>query len=350
MPATAHFEFALPAELVAAEPAEARGLRRDEVRLLVARPTGTVDTHFRRLGAHLEPGDLLVVNTSPTMPAAVDGTWLHRSVVVHFSTPLDPETWVIELRRPDRSGPILSASPGDNVRLRRGRLLLLDSVDSGAGRLWRARLAIPGGLRRHLRRHGRPISYAYVAGEWALEHYQTIFGDLRRWPGSAEMPSAARPFTRRLVDRLSHSGIGIATIELHAGVSSQEAHEAPQPERFLVTPQTAHAVNRTRSAGRRVVAVGTTVTRALETVATPDGWVAPGSGWTDLVMSGERPSRVVDGLITGWHPPEASHLKLLEAVAGAELVADAYAAALAGGYLWHEFGDSCLLLPEQFGR
>jgi S-adenosylmethionine:tRNA ribosyltransferase-isomerase len=282
------------------------------------------------------------------MSAAVGGTWRNRTVVVHFSTRHDDGTWTIELRRPDRTGPILEAAPGEVVRLERGEVLLVQPVDPGNGRLWRARVDVSGGLRRYLRRHGRPIRYAYVPGEWGLERYQTRFANLRRWPGSAEMPSAARPFTHRLVDRLRHAGIGIASIELHTGVSSQEAHEAPQPERFLVAPQTADAVNRTRSAGHRVVAVGTTVTRALETVADTVGSISPGSGWTELVLNGERPSRVVDGLITGWHPPEASHLRLLEAVAGAELVAEAYEAALAGRYLWHEFGDSCLLLPEPF--
>ena len=113
----------------------------------------------------------------------------------------------------------------------------------------------------------------------------------------------------------------------------------------MIPPATVRAVERTRADGGRVVAIGTTVTRALETVARPDGTVTPGAGWTDLVLGPDRPARVVDGLVTGWHEPEASHLLLLEAVAGAALVGAAYEAAVAAGYLWHEFGDSCLLLP-----
>jgi S-adenosylmethionine:tRNA ribosyltransferase-isomerase len=161
------------------------------------------------------------------------------------------------------------------------------------------------------------------------------------------MPSAARPFTHKLVTELISGGVNFAPIVLHCGVSSLEAGELPLDERFVVSPTTAWLVNETRTAGGRVVAVGTTSVRALETVARADGTVAAGAGWTNLVLGPGRPARAVDALITGWHAPGASHLALLEAVAGPELVQAAYDAALAAGYLWHEFGDSCLLLPER---
>jgi len=139
-------------------------------------------------------------------------------------------------------------------------------------------------------------------------------------------------------------GVVIAPVSLDAGVSSLEAGEPPVAERYLVPPATARLVNLTKRSGGRVIAVGTTVTRALETVADDEGRVNAGAGWTDLVLDPGRPARVVDGLVTGWHAPGASHLLLLEAVAGAELVAAAYREALRMGYLWHEFGDSALLL------
>jgi S-adenosylmethionine:tRNA ribosyltransferase-isomerase len=163
--------------------------------------------------------------------------------------------------------------------------------------------------------------------------------------GSAEMPSAARPFSSAVLGGLRSRGVAVAEIVLHTGVSSLEADEVPLPERYRVPAATADAVNATRAAGGRVIAVGTTATRALETVADPTGRVHAGTGWTDLVLGPRRPTRVVNGLITGWHEPEASHLLLLEAVAGARLVGRAYAAAVDCGYRWHEFGDSCLLLP-----
>jgi S-adenosylmethionine:tRNA ribosyltransferase-isomerase len=159
------------------------------------------------------------------------------------------------------------------------------------------------------------------------------------------MPSAGRPFTATLLVRLMAAGVTVAPVVLHAGVASPELHEPPSPERFVVPAATARLVASTRAAGRRVVAVGTTVVRALETVAELDGSVSPGQGWTDLVLSPARPARVVTGLISGLHEPEATHLLLLEAVAGADLVAAAYAAAVERRYLWHEFGDSMLFLP-----
>ena len=162
---------------------------------------------------------------------------------------------------------------------------------------------------------------------------------------SAEMPSAGRPFTHAVLSGLLARGVRVAEVVLHTGVSSPEAGETPLPERFRVPPAAAGAVNATRAAGGRIVAVGTTVTRALESATTADGTVRAAGGWTELVLGPDRPARVVDGLVTGWHEPEASHLLLLTAVAGPHLVERAYAAALEHRYLWHEFGDSCLLLP-----
>ncbi len=159
------------------------------------------------------------------------------------------------------------------------------------------------------------------------------------------MPSAGRPFSAELVTELVTRGIAFAPITLHTGVSSQEAGEPPQPERYRVPATTTRAVNLTRDWGGRVIGVGTTVTRALESAADRTGVVHGRSGWTELVLGPQRPARVVNGLITGWHQPGSSHLELLEAVAGAELVERAYHAAVRDRYRWHEFGDSCLLLP-----
>jgi S-adenosylmethionine:tRNA ribosyltransferase-isomerase len=295
-------------------------------------------------------GDLLVVNTSATLAAAVDGLRSgHRRVIVHFSTRLDDGRWVVELRRPDGSGPERDGGVGEHVLLPAGVMLALESAyphpETVGSRLWTARVAVEGPVEAYLDRHGRPIRYGYVPGRWPLRDYQTVFA---REPGSAEMPSAGRPFTRQLVTSLVSRGVSIAPIVLHTGVSSPEAHEPPTPERYAVPEPTAHLVNVTRAAGGRVVAVGTTVTRALESVVAEDGQedaiVRAGAGWTDLVLGPDRPAHVVDGIVTGWHPPEASHLDLLDAVAGADVVDAAYSAALNDGYLWHEFGDSALLL------
>jgi S-adenosylmethionine:tRNA ribosyltransferase-isomerase len=338
--------FALPPALEAGEPPEASGLARDSVRLMVARNgEPLVHSRFHSLPAHLQPGDLLVVNESATVPAALtavregDG----GTFELHLSTP-DPSTprrWVVELRRAAERH--RGARRGERFALPGGGSAQLVAPYLSAGRLWVAELELPEPLLAYLERHGRPIRYAHQLRERPLADHQTMFA---RVPGSAEMPSAGRPFTPELVAALEARGIGLARLVLHTGVSSQERGERPYPERFAIPSRTAERVNATRAAGGRVVAVGTTVTRALESAAAPDGRVRAASGWTSLTITPERGVAAIDGLITGWHEPAASHLLLLEAVAGRELVERSYAAALAAGYRWHEFGDSHLLLRD----
>jgi S-adenosylmethionine:tRNA ribosyltransferase-isomerase len=333
--------FALPDGVEASAPPTSR----DGVRLLVAHQGGIEHARFAELGRFLSPGDLIVVNTSATLPAAIDGTRGDgRPVTLHFATALDDGSWVIEMRpQRDATGPVEDARGGEAIILPDGvRALLLAPHPDGQRRLWQAAVGVEGGVPAYLARYGRPIRYPYVPRPVPLAEYQTVFA---RQPGSAEMPSAGRPFTAELVADLVTRGIVIAPIELHTGVSSQEPGEPPQPERYRVPEPTARLVNMTRAWSGRVVAVGTTVTRALESAADEVGVVRERAGWTDLVLGPGRPAQVVGGLITGWHAPGASHLQLLEAVAGPELVDRAYAAAVNARYLWHEFGDSCLLLP-----
>jgi S-adenosylmethionine:tRNA ribosyltransferase-isomerase len=337
--------FELPEDLIADAPAEERGLVRDQVRMLVvSRKTHALaDTTFRHLPDFVDPGDVLVVNTSATVAAAVgsdDGR------VVHFSTPVPDgdDEWVVELRRPCGAGtlPDTSGRPGDRLALNGGGTLELQRrfPDDGPPRLWVASLRLPRPVHEYLASNGHPIRYGCTELRWPIEAYQTAFATE---PGSAEMPSAARGFTPELVTRLVSKGVGIVPITLHTGVSSQEAHEPPYAEWYRVPTATAERVNAAHDAGHAVVAVGTTATRALETATDTDGRVHAGKGWTDLVITPERGVRAVDGLLTGWHEPEASHLQLLEAVAGRELLDLSYAAALELGYRWHEFGDLHLI-------
>ena len=349
-------EFTLPPELEATEPPEARGLARDEVRLMVTcrHDDTVVHAHFRDLPSFLEPGDALVINTSGTLPAALpvtraDGAQLE----MHLSTHLPADIWTVELRTFEgrTTKPFRDAIEGETLALPGGakaRILAPYLMDRTAAprccgsRLWLAILELPEPLVSYLERYGKPIRYAYVPHEWPISAYQTVYATE---PGSAEMPSAGRAFTSELITTLVAHGVVVAPITLHTGVASLEDHEPPFEEFYRVPPGTARAVNQARSDGRRVIAVGTTCVRALETVTDAGGITHPGEGWTRLIVTPERGVRAVDGILTGWHEPKATHLAMLEAIAGRRHLEVAYRAALEHRYLWHEFGDLHLILP-----
>ncbi|MFJ2773010.1 S-adenosylmethionine:tRNA ribosyltransferase-isomerase [Streptomyces sp. NPDC087300] len=341
----------VPEELLARVPAELRGpgLGRDAVRLLVSRGTAVSHHAFAELPALLRAGDLLVVNTSQTLAAAVDGRLGHARVVVHFSTRGEDGRWAVELRDPDGNGTTRARAGGPAgavVRLPGDvRLVYEERLAAGSGRLWWARVSadVPGLLRRH----GRPIRYSYTDGDQPLAAHQTVFAlPSADGAGSAEMPSAGRPFTAGLVAELVSRGVQFAPVTLHTGVASQEAHEPPYPELFDVPAPSARLINAARAGGGRVVAVGTTAVRAMESATGADGVVRAAAGRTELLVTPERGVRVVDGLLTGLHEPQASHLLMLQAVAGRAAVDRGYAEAVRRLYLWHEFGDVHLLLRE----
>ena len=352
----ASLDFHLPDELVAHEPPEARGLARDGVRLMVSRVSDSRLTHTRfvDLPHFLVPGDVLVVNASATINAAFQAVRETRvgspsGIMLHLSTPLPNKRWTVELRRNAAKGttPLLDAESGERLRLPGGGMARLvepysrDAFSNGRVRLWIAELALPEDPLAYAWRYGSPIRYAYVPKPWLLSCYQTVFADE---PGSVEMPSAGRAFTHGMLERLTRGGVRIAPLVLHAGVSSLESDEPPYPEQYRVPDATARMVNDARVQSRRVVAVGTTAVRALETVASADGHVRGGQGWTDLVITPERGFHVVDSMLTGFHTPHASHLAMLEALAGRDHLSLAYESALANRYLWHEFGDLHLIL------
>jgi S-adenosylmethionine:tRNA ribosyltransferase-isomerase len=366
--------FDLPERLEARATPEERGLARDDVRMLVVRGSDgrLIHSRARDLPDFLRAGDLVVINTSATLPAALparraDGTELE----LRLSTPLPgaggerradgtelelrpsaggrraggslracEDRWVVELRKAD--DPYRGARAGETLDLPAGATARLDAPYLSGPRLWAARLQLPEPLMAYLARHGSPIRYRYVPEAHPLADYQTAYAVE---PGSAEMPSAGRPLTPAVLTALVAKGVSVAPLILHTGVSSPERGERPYPERYSVPPSTARLVEATRRWGGRVIAVGTTVVRALETVAHADGTIEAGEGWTALVVTPARGVRAVDGLITGWHEPEASHLDILHAVAGRRVIERSYAAALQAGYLWHEFGDLHLILP-----
>jgi S-adenosylmethionine:tRNA ribosyltransferase-isomerase len=292
--------------------------------------------HFDDLPSFLQPGDLLVANDSATIPAALTARRADGSrIALHLSTRLPGGLWVVEPRK-------VSVTPPETLSLLGGGTATLLAPYAESVRLWVARLDLPSPVLTYLHEWGHPIAYPYVPDPWPLSMYQTVYA---REPGSAEMPSAGRAFSQNVLARLAERGVGFSTLTLHTGVASLESHERPYEEPFAVPPATAEAVQAARLSGRRVIAVGTTVVRALESAADERGRVIPTRGWTDLVITPERGVTVVDGLLTGFHEPEASHLDMLSAIAGRDHLAVAYRAAIEGRYLWHEFGDLHLIVP-----
>jgi len=349
---SAAIDFSLPSELEAHEPAELRGTGRDDVRLLVTHreDDSIVDAHFRDLPRFLRAGDLVVLNTTATLPAALTAIRANGdAIALHVSTPLPGGLVVVEPRRvevvegerlviPDGTVTLLTPYR-DSQRLWIARFVT--PLPAPAGRGWREAPGEGRNLHAYLQRYGRPITYSYIDRRFPIDAYQTVFASE---PGSAEMPSAGRAFTRSMLACLRRSGVRLAKLVLHAGVASLENHERPYEEFYEVPARTAELVRQTKARGGRVVAVGTTVVRALESSVDANGAVIASRGWTDLVITPERGIRVVDALLTGFHEPRASHLQMLEALAGRDHIARAYDAALAKGYLWHEFGDLHLIL------
>jgi S-adenosylmethionine:tRNA ribosyltransferase-isomerase len=349
-------EFSLPPELEASAPPEARGLRRDQVRLMVSSySTDQIKhTRFYQLDKYLSEGDVIVINTSRTRNSALLGTRADGSVLeLHLSIHLDDNVWTVELRRINeigktkhlddaREGEILSLPGAVSATLQGPFVSDCNDNLKPSETLWLAKINFPQDVDDYLARYGFPIRYNYVKEKWPLSFYQTVYATE---PGSAEMPSAGRPFTPRLLKRLEAKGIRIAPLILHTGVSNIETHEPPYKEFYRVTPETAHLVNEARASGHRVIAVGTTAIRALESVTNGEGKTHAGEGWTCLVITSQRKLRAVNALITGMHEPEATHLAMLEALAGLSHIKIAYEEALRKGYLWHEFGDLHLILP-----
>jgi S-adenosylmethionine:tRNA ribosyltransferase-isomerase len=343
-------EFSLPPKLEASLPPEERGLHRDQVRLMVSycSTRQVIHSRFEKLPEYMDAGDVLVINTSKTMRAALEARRADGAVLeLHLSTHLPSDLWVVELRLPVEQGgkPFYAAEVGERFDLPGGGGTVLHAPypeNPPRRRLWAASLELPGPLEDYLEQHGFPIRYNYVRSVWPMEYYQNVYATET---GSAEMPSAGRAFTPELITNLVARGVIFAPLLLHTGVASLEEDEQPYEEYYRVPASTAGLVNLARASGKRVIAVGTTAVRALQTVTGRDGIVREGEGWTGLVITPGARLTSIDGLLTGLHEPRSTHLSMLFAVAGYEHTRLAYRQALEHKYLWHEFGDLHLILP-----
>ncbi len=337
--------FEQPKVLFASTPVETELGTRDAVRLLVTTPAGNQHVTFAELGRFLSPGDLLVANESATLAASLEAHGSSGTYTLDLSTRYAEGLWLAEPRwDPAHPGP-MPIKAGEEARVGDATVRYVAPYP-GIPRLWFITTDLP--LEPLLESTGVPIHYGYVQKVWPLDAYQSLFS---RVPGSAEMPSAARPITPKVREALEAAGVRFVSVLLHSGVSSLEIEaetveeQAVYPEPFQVSQATADLVNRTRGGGHRVIAIGTTVVRALESAWTPDG-VRPRQGFTRLFVHPGNPVRSVDGLLTGFHDPVTSHLAMLAALIGLPRVMEAYQEAIANEYRWHEFGDSHLILRK----
>ena len=345
------FTFNLPPELAAKEPPERRGLARDRVRLMVIdrRTHEVTHTRFDHLGEFLRAGDLLVFNTSRTLPAALQGCEAAGGacIEVRLAEHLPDGSWLALLLCQKGDPFSCGLRKGMEIHFGEGLVGAVDEPDKRIPRLWKIRFSKSGAeLVDAIYRLGQPIRYEYVSAPWDLDYYQTVYA---QQPGSAEMPSAGRAFTWRLLLALRRQQVETAYLVLHTGLSSYmddelDAQHPASEEEYFISAESAEKVNRAHAQSRRVIAVGTTVVRALESAGDEDGIVRPGHGYTRLRLTADYVLTTVDGLLTGLHEPEASHLDLLTAFLPAEQIRTAYEEAVRQGYLWHEFGDLNLIV------
>ncbi|MCF6408932.1 S-adenosylmethionine:tRNA ribosyltransferase-isomerase [Pseudalkalibacillus salsuginis] len=343
-------KFYLPEGLNASNPPEARGKRRDHVRMLVLdRENGkTKHDQFKNLENYLNKGDLLVLNISRTLPASFKVNIrrgckiIQENVEIRLAQRKSNSVWkvlVVDAKVQQSDVLLFSPSLTGFVRAVNRNEPLVKVCFSARG----------NELYDQLYRLGEPIRYEYINGEWSLEHYQTAYGTV---PGSVEMASAGRAFSWEILLRLKKKGVQIARITLHTGLSyflndQWEIGPVDSLEEYEVPGETIRKIKATKEGGGKVVAVGTTVVRALESAVDSQGMPVAKKGWTNLHIHEDFSLKVVDALITGFHEPEASHLDMLSAFVPPMLLKAAYHNAIKEKYLWHEFGDMNLIISGE---
>lgn len=338
---TSDFDYYLPEELIAQEPAP----RRDESRLMVLKKDGGRPEHrvFRDIVRYLEPGDVLVINNTRVLPARLWGkkAGTGTRVEVLLLTRLEDDVWET-LVRPGRRLP-----PGTEIVFGaelRGRV---ESVGEDGCRHIRFRYR--GDFEQLLDKLGSMPLPPYIKKQPAdPQRYQTVYASD---PGSAAAPTAGLHFTPELLAEIRDRGVTVAPVLLHVGlgtfrpvkvedITSHRMHA----EYYRITPETARLINEARAAGRRVVAVGTTTTRCLETAGREGDGVRPGSGWTDIFIYPGYTFRVIDGLVTNFHLPRSTLVMMVSALVGRERLLDAYAEAVRQRYRFFSFGDAMLII------
>ncbi|GAE34243.1 S-adenosylmethionine:tRNA ribosyltransferase-isomerase [Halalkalibacter akibai] len=331
------YSFQVPAHLHANTPAEYRSSKREAVKLFVLdRHSGSYHhDNFDHFSTYLNKGDVLILNNSRTLPAV-----LHTidKIEIRLAKKRQDDTW---------EALIIGALP------KNGKLIFPDNVNATMKKsdskkpLVTLQFSVSGNsFYEFLYRHGSPIRYEYIHREWPIQAYQTVFSSV---PGSIEMPSAGRALSWKMLAQLQKKGVKIVFVQLHTGLSYFENDQWPEPsnhsEAFSVSNEVVTLIKQAKTTGSKVIAVGTTVVRALESAVDAYGMLRPTTGETTLHIKADTMLNVVDGLLTGFHEPEASHLDMLSAFIETPYLLTAYHEAINQGYLWHEFGDINLILP-----
>ncbi|MCL7747900.1 S-adenosylmethionine:tRNA ribosyltransferase-isomerase [Halalkalibacter alkaliphilus] len=335
----ASYPFVVPDHLHAFLPAEIRSNKREAVKLLVQnRQAGNVhhDT-FENLSSYLKEGDVLILNNSRTIPAVIFTT---DHMEVRLARKRSSEIWDVLYLHEIEIGDTLTFT--SNVKA-----TVLDKCSKTP--LISLRFSIAGNeFYNYLYTHGTPIHYEYLQDHWPLQAFQTVYSSV---PGSIEMPSAGRALSWKMLADLQKKGVEIGFVYLHTGLSYFENDHWPdpifQPEPFHVPKETVELIHLAKNRNSRIIAVGTTVVRALESAVDTQHILQPTTGETTLHIKLNSSLYVVDGLLTGFHEPEASHLDMLSAFIDQKNLLAAYEEAIRQGYLWHEFGDMNLLLPME---
>jgi S-adenosylmethionine:tRNA ribosyltransferase-isomerase len=344
------FSFDLPDELSATKPPELRGVNRDAVKLLIINRNDGMTYHstFNHLSDFLRSGDLLIFNSSRTLPASLKtiNRGINKPSEVRLAEHLPDDTWLVLFLFENEIQNNSLIKPGQKIEFESGLSAVVENPDSRNPRLWKIKFSATGAeLIDIFYQIGKPIRYGYISAPLPLEYYMTVFAID---PGSSEMPSAGRAFTWKMLFDLKNKNIGTSFLTLHTGLSSYmdddlSSTHIVSEEEYFIPAGTAARIRTAKAKGGRIIAVGTTVVRALESSAYLTGKVVAGHSYTNLKITGEHNLKIANGLITGFHEPEASHLDLISAFLNPSQIVKAYEEAIEKKYLWHEFGDLCLI-------
>ena len=343
--------FTLPDELRAKKPPELRGINHDHVRLFVIDRNNRMTYHsaFNHLSDFLRRGDLLIFNSSRTLPASLKtiNYKAQQNLEVRLAEHLPDDCWLVLFLYQNKNHFHSNLKPGLRIEFASGLSATIIERNIHNPRLWKIKFSANGPeLINIFYQIGKPIHYGYISAPLPLEYFLTVFA---KDPVSSEMPSAGRAFTWKMLFDLKNKGIDTAFLTLHTGLSSYmngdpNAGQLVAEEEYFISESTADKIETNKARNGRIVAVGTSVVRVLESCAIQTGKVLPGHAYTSPRMTEGHKLKIADGLITGFHEPEASHLDLLSAFLSPSLIKKSYEEAIEKNYLWHEFGDLCLII------